>query len=303
MLSLALLCLVLCVPICTGEILRIPLFRMRTTRRMLRDIGIEETVADQNKYHKREVEPLHDYLNAQYYGNITIGTPPQTFSVVFDTSSSNLWIPSQHCWSPACWIHTKYIAVKSNTYKKNGTKFSINYGSGSLSGYLDVDTVTVAGLTVKSQIFGEATSVPGVAFIAAKFDGILGMEYPKVSPAGFMPFPYNLLNQDRELLDEPVFSFYLSRSSSAAEGGELILGAVDNSRFTGEITYVPVLKRGYWHFHMDEIYVQGEGIFAMFCRKGCNAIIRHRHLIDPWSGKRSGIFECLDLLLAFFLYK
>lgn len=68
---------------------------------------------------------INDYQDAQYVGEISVGTPPQKFQIVYDTGSSNLWINNQ---KPGVWPwsskHPAYDHDKSSTYVKNGTKFA-----------------------------------------------------------------------------------------------------------------------------------------------------------------------------------
>jgi len=193
--------------------------------------------------------PLANFLNAQYFAEITLGEPPQTFKVVLDTGSSNLWIPSTQCGSIACFLHSKYDSSASSTYKQNGTEFSIRYGSGAMEGFVSNDLLLIGDLEIKKQDFAEAVKEPGLAFAFGKFDGILGLAYDSISVNHITPPFYNMINQG--LIESPVFSFRIG--SSEDDGGEAIFGGIDHSAYTGEIHYVPVRRKAYWEVELEKV--------------------------------------------------
>ncbi|KAF7714375.1 Vacuolar protease A [Penicillium ucsense] len=194
---------------------------------------------------------VDNFLNAQYFSEISLGTPPQTFKVVLDTGSSNLWVPSSQCSSIACFLHSKYDSSSSSTYKKNGTEFAIRYGSGSLSGFVSQDTLKIGDLEIKHQDFAEATQEPGLAFAFGRFDGILGLGFDTISVNKMVPPFYNALDQG--LLDEPVFAFYLGDTNKEGDDSVATFGGVDKSHYTGEMINIPLRRKAYWEVDFDAI--------------------------------------------------
>lgn len=264
-----------------AALIRIPLTKFPSMRRILSEAGSEiphmKEITQAIKYKlgfADEGEPapeiLKNYMDAQYFGEISIGTPPQNFTVIFDTGSSNLWVPSVHCsmMDIACLLHHKYDSSKSSTFVKNGTKFAIRYGTGSLSGYLSQDTVTISNLEIPNQTFGEATKQPGITFIAAKFDGILGLAYPEISVEGVRPVFDTIIKYG--LVKKNEFSFYLNRDPSGNPGGEMILGGTDPKYYKGELVWYNVTRKAYWQIHMDRVDV-ANGVSV--CEGGCEAIV------------------------------
>jgi Eukaryotic aspartyl protease len=203
---------------------------------------------------QKESEIIKDYANAQYYGSISIGNPPQSFEVIFDTGSSNLWVPKvgcTHCGNPLFGKKSKYDHSASDSYKKEGADFEIMYGSGSVSGYFSQDSVVLADdITVTGQRFGEIEDAGGLgmAYSFGKFDGILGLGFSSISIDGATTVFENAIAQN--VLDQPIFAFYLGDNGP----GELTFGGYDPTKFEGdELTYVKLIAATYWEIALDSV--------------------------------------------------
>ncbi|KAK7264826.1 hypothetical protein RJT34_32438 [Clitoria ternatea] len=223
------------------------------------------------KHHlKSGVVYLKNYLDAQYFGEIGIGSPPQTFKVVFDTGSSNLWIPSSKCvMSIACYFHSKYRSKLSNTYTKIGTSCKIPYGRGHISGFFSQDNLRIGEITVKDQKFAEITKEGPLAFLAHHFDGIFGLGFLDKSVGQVAPVWYNMIEQAQ--VNQKVFSLWLNPDPMSKIGGEIVFGGIDWRHFKGEHTYVPLSAKGYWQIDVGDILLSNNS--TGLCDGGCAAII------------------------------
>jgi len=108
-----------------------------------------------------------------------------------------------------------------------------------------------------------------LAFVLAHFDGILGLAFESISVDNVTPVWYNIWNQG--LVQQNLFSFWLSKNSTAGAGGEMMLGGIDQSRYTGSITWVPLQSETYWQFTFQDFQVNGNSL-GWCSSGGCKVI-------------------------------
>jgi len=196
---------------------------------------------------------IDDFQNAQYYGQVGVGTPEQTFNVVYDTGSANLWVPNKSC-GFRCITKHKYDHTKSSTYVANGTEFKIQYGSGPVAGFVSQDTATLGNFKVTNQGFAEITDVSGLGlgYAIGHFDGICGLGWDAISVDRMLTPFHALLNE--KVLDEQLFAFYLGSNGP----GTLTLGGLNPAHYKGNVTYVDLNHETYWSIPLGGLSVNGD---------------------------------------------
>lgn len=204
-------------------------------------------------------EHIDDFNDEAYTGDIMAGTPGSKMTVVFDTGSSNLWLPNVQ---PKGMHKHIYDHTNSSTYKANGEKFNIQYGSGPVAGYLSADTFSWAGLTLNNFTFAEINDVTGLglSYSGTPMDGILGLAFSAISENG-IPAPMEALAKSGALGDSKSFAFYLGGGSNGAKS-ELVFGGVDSEHYTGDFTYVALNAETYWQVNLKGLSVGGKSVFG-----------------------------------------
>ncbi|XP_022601379.1 pepsin A-like [Seriola dumerili] len=255
-------------------LLRIPLMRGKSARQLLEERGLFEEYRRKFPYNpsakflprnEQSVVPMTFDPDTTYYGVIGIGTPPQFFRVLFDTGSSDLWVPSVRCTSSACDRHGKFNSSASSTFQAGTNPFYISYNSGFAAGSTGYDIMKISDLYVEHQVFG-LTETEAVFLGSVPWDGILGLAFPSMSLEGGTPIFDNMWNQGK--IPQNMFSMYLS---SSVEGSVLILGGTDPSYYTGDINWIPLYHAtNFWNIQIQSITINGN---TVACSGGCEAVV------------------------------
>ncbi|KAG7088137.1 hypothetical protein E1B28_012159 [Marasmius oreades] len=165
---------------------------------------------------------------------VAIGNPATTFSLLIDTGSSNTWVGAHKEYTP------------TSTSQTQGKEVKLIYGSGSFVGTEYTDTVALSpNMVIKNQSIGVAKSTQG--FGGDNVDGILGIGPARGTPT----ITDNMLSQGI-IKTESIGIFFAPTpdKSQNLANGEITFGAVDESKITTPVKYVPITKSSpanrYW---------------------------------------------------------
>lgn len=256
------------------------------------------------KLHRQRVAVLTETdamaYKSIYFGTIFIGAPKQEFSVVFDTGSGHVVVPSTACKNETCRIHRRYSRKASPhavDVDYDGTlvvpgqprdQITVAYGTGEVTGQFIFDSLCLSSpssdlvegvapleaprldddcLSLRVVMATEMTHDP---FHAFSFDGILGLGLEGLAIAPEFSFFGQMMAQGR--VAESTFGVFLADSDD--EQSEICFGGHSPEHLLSEPEWSPIAlpELGYWQVQIRNVRV-GNTSFN-FCDDGqCRAIV------------------------------
>jgi cathepsin D len=202
---------------------------------------VEAKYSDSPDIAKRSAIALDNGNFTVWTGEIEVGTPPKKFAALFDTGSFDFVVPVAPVESHEGVV---YDPASSSSSKALDKPFTLQYGSGDVSGMIYNDTVSIGGITATSQTI-LAANVSDEAFFG-QMNALVGLSFASVSTTGNSPLVQTLRSEGR--LPSPVFGFKLNDT-----GSELSFGSLNKKLYKGKPTYVPVSGDKYWQVEFEKM--------------------------------------------------
>jgi len=255
---------------------------------------------------EQEIDIINDVVHykSAYYGTIMVGNPPKPFTVVFDTGSGHLILPSSYCHTATCKVHRRYRRSSSSTARdidwdgrvvKSGEardQITVSFGTGEVTGVFMEDdlcfgqrgpgidkssaNVPVSGQGGESCVsmrFIAATDMSADPFKDFVFDGVLGLGLESLSQTSAFNFLQvaSGLTSARGSDFSKTFGIFLATHNE--ETSQITMGGWAEEHLQEEVSWSPVLdpELGHWLLKIQAIWIDGEKL--PFCDEGCKAVV------------------------------
>lgn len=253
------------------------------------------------------------YHKSAYFGELSVGDPPVTFTVVFDTGSGHLILPSTYCHSDTCKVHTRYRRSVSQTAKDidyDGTvveagqprdQITISFGTGEVTGVFVEDVVCLGGDKDLSQALADAridqeeedeggkgrlpdgcvelrmiaaTDMSEDPFRSFNFDGVLGLGLDGLSQAPEFNFVDVIAASEHRQTGTASQTFSVFLGDTEAEDSEISFGGWKQEHLTGNLGWSKVVKPEEGHWMIQIKALKVAGETLKFCDDGeCRAVV------------------------------
>lgn len=228
-----------------------------------------------------------------YFGSVSVGSPSaQNFTVVFDTGSAHLMLPSVLCFSEACLAHRRYDVEASPGAVEidhdggrvlpgaGRDQMTVAFGTGEITGVFVQERVCLSTAEPLGDHEADANCVD-VRMVAAtemstepfslfSFDGVLGLSLASLALAP--EFSVFGMLADRGHLSHPSFGVFLARSDE--EVSEISFGGHNPEKLLEEPAWAPVADpaEGHWLVQITSMRL-GDRVLD-FCSDGrCRAVV------------------------------
>ena len=246
-------------------------------------LSAEKVVSNVQIKHHVKRDDTSDYVSLSlideqtfYMANVLVGSNKEKVGVLVDTGSSDFWLVSsdnEYCEAGTvkskgrkifndnitdnyqnkassssssapqidCSEYGTFNSKKSSSFHSNGTSFSITYADNTFAkGTWGQDTIDFGNIEVENMniaVCDQTDNAQGVLGI-----GLGGLEVTSQgssSPYIYENLPLKLVSDG--LINKAAYSVYLDDSSNS----EIIFGAVDSSKYTGDLVSLPIVNALY----------------------------------------------------------
>ncbi|KAG0042761.1 hypothetical protein BGZ83_012207 [Gryganskiella cystojenkinii] len=199
------------------------------------------------------IPAINDFF--KYNIEVSIGHPPQASYPIFDTGSPYLWVSDQ-----------VYEVSKSTNAHRLNSSITLAYGAGNVTINMYNDTISLGKDLTINQELGVTSDLTALHI---KTEGVIGFAPEAMALAytekfSYIPTPmHNLIAAHKVGKNLFAVDFRpLKNTTVNVPNGEIDIGELDRSKYTGDIIYSPISKKSpfkyFWSTDVPKIKFGGK---------------------------------------------